>query len=376
MKYSLREKCIFCNSINLNTHFNTDYEIPIASYNVKENKDIINIPFNILCCKKCLTFQTKYLGDLNEIYKNNHADCYGTIRSTMNDNFANKIKDTVPNITNILEIGAGSGILSLSIFNILPDIDYHIIDPFYFGPIENRKITYKYLEKIDLKVININTIVMSHVFEHFYEPLKIIEQLYNSPNIEYICLNFPDLETYVKNKTYHVLNPEHTYYVENNFLKQIFLKYGFETILEEKFKEHSIFLIFKRTSMIINNEIVIKNVNSVNDINNYYNNINNTVSKLNNTLSVINTNEKNIFIWPCSMHSMYLFTFGLNSKYFKGILDNSKNKLNKYLYGYNLFCESFDNIVNNDNKSIIVLNGGCFNKELNLNKSSNIIYLI
>lgn len=373
--FSLRNKCIFCNSTNLKVYFDNDYTIPIASYNIDiKNNNNINIPFNILCCQDCLTFQTKYLGDLNEIYKNNHADGYGNIRSIMNDTFAELIKKTIPDISNILEIGAGSGILSLSIYNILPNINYNIIDPFYFGPIENRNIIYDYLENINLNMINTNIVVMSHVFEHFYEPLNIIEKLYNSQNIEYICLNFPDLETYIKNKTYHVLNPEHTYYVENDFLKQVFLKYGFETILEEKFKEHSIFLIFKRVSNI-NPDMIIKNKNSIEDIDNYYKNINDTVNKLNNTLSLYD-NKINKYIWPCSMHTMYLFIFGLEPNYFKAILDNSNNKLNKYLYGYNLLCESYNNLIDINDNSVIVLNGGCFNKELNLNKSSNILYLI
>lgn len=372
--YTLRNKCIFCNSLNLNIYFDKNYEIPIASYNIEENKDIIKIPFNVLYCNECFTFQTKYLGDLNEIYKNNHADNCGTIRTEMNDKFSELINKTIPNISNILEIGAGSGILSLSIYNILPNIEYNIIDPFYFGIIENRKIIYDYLENVDLELINTNIVVMSHVFEHFYEPLKIIEKLYNSKNIEYICLNFPDLETYITNKTFNILHPEHTYYIENDFLKQFFYKYGFETILEEKFKEHSIFLIFKRI-YVFNNNIIIFNNNSLSDINNYYKNINDTVNKYNNYLSLIDNNI-NKYIFPCSIHTMYLFIFGLNPNYFKAILDNSKNKINKYLYGYDLLCHSYNNIIDNNENSLIILNGGCFNKEMNLNKSSNILYLI
>jgi len=83
-----------------------------------------------------------------------------------------------------------------------------------------------------------------------------------------------------------------------------------------------------------------------------------------------------VHIFPCSIHTLYLFAFGLNSKYFKSILDNSKNKINKYLYGYDIKCQSFNDFIKNDNNSIVILNGGCFNKEIDLNLSSNIIFLL
>jgi hypothetical protein len=369
----IRNKCIFCNSVELSLFFENDNSIPVASYNVnKYDENIKLIPFNVLCCDNCFTFQTKYLGDLNDIYKNNHCDGCGTIRTEMHDRFAEIIINNVPNLFNVAEIGAGNGILSESILNIKKNINYTIIDPYYFGVKENRNIINDYIEQINISNINTNTIIMSHVFEHFYEPLTIIQKIEQSINIEYICLCFPDLETYIKNNTYNVLTPEHTYYVENNFLKNIFLKYGFKTIIEEKFKEHSIFLIFKRT--IKNNSLIVKNNNSINDIKKYYNSIFNKINKLNNLLLLTNENI-NTYIFPCSIHTLYLFAFGLNTKLIKSILDNSHSKINKYLYGYNLICESFNDIIINDEKSIIILNGGCFNKEINLNLTSNIIYI-
>jgi hypothetical protein len=370
----IRNKCIFCDSSKLSTFFEKDYTIPVASYTIDVyDEKYIQIPFNIQCCNDCKTFQTKYLGNLNDIYKNNHCDACGTIRTEMHDRFAELIINNIPNFESLAEIGAGNGVLSLSILNIKNNINYNIIDPYYFGIKENRNIINDYVENVDLNTINTNIIVMSHVFEHFYDPLTIIKKIAKSQNIEYVCLCFPDLETYIKNNTYNVLTPEHTYYIENNFLKQIFLKYGFETIIEEKFKEHSIFLIFKKTS-ILNNDIIPKNKYSLNDIKNYYDIIFKKINKLNNILSLTNNNI-DAYIFPCSIHTLYLFAFGLKTNYFKSILDNSKHKLNKYLYGYNIICKSFDNFIKNDKKSLVILNGGCFNKELNLNISSNIIYI-
>ena len=71
------------------------------------------------------------------------------------------------------------------------------------------------------------------------------------------------------------------------------------------------------------------------------------------------TNPNNLFyIWPCSVHSITLITMGLNYKRLSGILDNSPNKVGKYLYGYNLLCYSFDELVKTENNNISIIMGG------------------
>ena len=56
------------------------------------------------------------------------------------------------------------------------------------------------------------------------------------------------------------------------------------------------------------------------------------------------------YIWPCSIHTTTLFLFGLDYTKFKGILDNSPNKINKYIDGYNLLCGSFNELIKEENK--------------------------
>jgi hypothetical protein len=51
---------------------------------------------------------------------------------------------------------------------------------------------------------------------------------------------------------------------------------------------------------------------------------------------------------------------------------NFYNYINKYLYGYNLLCLSFNDIVNSNNPDncIIISGAGNYIKELNLNRLS------
>lgn len=369
--YYERKQCIFCNSINIKKYFDNNFTIPLGCSATEINNLNKYMPFNILKCNNCKTYQTQYLGDLNIVY-NYNAKPYGNIRNKMYDLFVDFILDN-NNINKILEIGGGSGALCDMIIN-KKYIDYTIVDPSYSG--ENLKINIinDFFENIDDNdnLFNCDTIIMSHVFEHFYEPLKIIEKIYKNNKIKYIYINHPELENFIKDDTYLVLNPEHTFYIENQFLEKLFLKYGFKLCRKYNHMNFAIFFEFERISYNINNDIILYNYNSDNDINIFFENIHNRVNKINNIIENL-SKDIYIYIWPCSMHTTYLLTFGLNKDLLKGVLDNSKDKIGKYLYGTNLLCLSFEETINKNNKIAIILNGGVYNQEININKDNIII---
>jgi hypothetical protein len=371
--FTERTKCIFCESSDLNTYFHKSYIIPLASYNTITNNEIsYSMPFNILSCNKCFTYQIKYLGDINEVYKINHAYSYGYILNQNNTSFTNLIFNNIHDINGIIEIGGGSGTLANHIIEKYNTL-YTIVDPYYFGNNDKINLVKDFFEDADISNIKGNTIIMSHVFEHFYEPLKIINKIKDNLNIHYVCINFPDLETYVQKGTLHLLNPEHTYYVQNNFIILLFQKYGFELITKNSYMEHSIYFLFKRNKDI-NTNIIPINIYTNNQIKSFYNNIFTNVEKITNKIN--NSNTIN-YLWPCSIHNIYLFTFGLDYKLFEGILDNSDHKINKFLYHYNIKCLSFKDIIKNTTKpTLIVLNGGCFNKEITEIKNDLIEFFI
>ena len=85
MDYTIRINCLFCNNklSTSNLYFENDRKIPIACYSQDEcNNDII-IPYNVYTCDNCKVSQTKYLGNLEIIYKFNHADSTGKIMQNM-----------------------------------------------------------------------------------------------------------------------------------------------------------------------------------------------------------------------------------------------------------------------------------------------------
>ena len=336
---------------------------------------MINIPFNIFTCSKCKTVQTKYLGDLNEIYKYNHATNTGTIMNNLHHKNLDLILKYQDNINNIIEIGCSKGSLADLILDNIK-LDYYIIEPHFIGNKDNKIIINNFYENVDDNNINANTIIISHVFEHFYNPKEILLKISNNKNIKNFFLVFPDLEYYINNNILHVLNTEHTYYVDNDFLINYFENYGFKLIEKQDYIGHSVLFYFIKNDIPINNQPIslwyestdrneLINVNYSLDI--FYKNIFDTVNKFN---KIINDNlDKEIYIWPASIHSLYLIIFGLNDKLLSGMLDNCQNKINNKLYGTNLKIFNFEEKIKEN--IILLITGGLFNKEIELKLINN-----
>jgi len=365
MNYIIRKKCIFCESNLVNTYFENDYENYVAHYQVDLDYNIdkmIKIPFNINICDICNTVQNKYLGNLDEIYKINHADGTGSTMISLHKKTANIIKKYKNEINNILEIGSSYGILADIILENIPNIAYNIIEPCYNGKKDNKIVYNDFYENIDDNKIDANTLIISHVFEHFYNPKEILDKIYNNKNIINFFLIFPDLEYYINNDILHVLNTEHIYYVDNQFLINELENYGFQLLEKDYHLNHSVIFYFKRITNIKNNNIY-KNINF--SLDKYFLNIFDKVDKFNKIINSYNNNNKKIYIWPSSIHSIYLCSFGLEYNKLIGMLDNSINKIDKKMYGLNLKIYSFNKIIQeNDENTIILLNGGIFNKEI------------
>ena len=362
MNYSVRNNCIFCKSNLDKTYFLKDKIIPVAVYCIdKEVTDDYLIPYNIYICNNCNAVQTKYLGNLDEIYKHNHADGTGTVMHKLHNTVFNLICKYKNNINNIIEIGSSKGILADLIISNL-NIEYNIIDPCFIGNIYNKTIYNNYYESIDDTNINANTLIISHVFEHFYNPIEILTKINNNKNIENFILVWPDLDYYLSNNILHVLNTEHTFYISNDYIKNLFNLYNFTLVDEIYYEGHSVIFYFKKNKKYLlegKKEIIFKN--NIDSVQYYFNNIEKMVTYFN---TVINNADVPIYIWPCSIHTIFLTVFGLNMDKITSVLDNSPLKINKKIYGLNKLCLDFKEILQKNKQSIIILNGGVFNKEV------------
>ena len=374
MNYTERTRCIFCEGESLLTSFKEDKQIPMGN-NVVDTKcdSFHSMPYNIQQCSACLSFQTKYLADVHILYENAFAGAYGSIRSTHNILFASFIADN-DKANYLCEIGAGNGELS-DILIEKKDVSYTIIDPSYCGKKEKKKILTTYFEDCKENDISANTIVMSHVFEHFYNPIDVLKKLQSLQSIEYIYLSFPDLESFIKDGTYLVLTPEHTFYIDTSFLITLFQQHGFSLQRKYSHLNHSVFLEFYRTSSPIE-KVLLRHEDSITE------RVDCFFKRLESSIQAIDTYRKKeipSYIWPCSMHTIFCLSLGLQEKYITNVLDNSPLKIGKYLFGYNLQCLSFKEIVQSQEKKTILLAGGCYNKEISdevKENTNNIVFLL
>ena len=360
--YTERKTCILCNGTTLTPMWDKSFEIPLGCY-VVPSKDTRcdSMPFNVLKCEGCRCYQTQYLGNVDIIY-NYNANCHGTIRSTMNTLFAKFIcEDT--KVEKIIEIGGGNGGLSDIVLESLPEVSYTIIDPTYSGNETGKIVRRDFFENIEESSITADSIVMSHVFEHFYEPTKIMERFQRMDTIQHIFLNFPDLESYIKDDNYHVLNPEHIYYVDNDCIVQLFKRYGFSLEKIYYHEKHSVFFKFTKIKEMVN-PISLERVNPTSEIDvpAFFQRIFDRVKHIEGILDHYPTRK--VYIWPCSMHTIFLFALGLDPNRIEAILDNSPHKIGQYLYGSKKPCIPFQKVFDSSEDCIVLLNGGCYNTEI------------
>jgi len=368
--YTVRDECIICKHKEFTKYFENDYStyLSFSLFNEIKN-DAVSIPFNIISCNKCHIIQTLYIGDINTIYGNNHVDDYGSTKNEINEGFSEFILRN-KYIINPIEVGACKNSLSKLIMKN-SDILYTIIEPGYRGDfVEKLTIINNYCENVDFKLLNGNTMIMSAVFEHFYNPVNILEKLRDATNIQYIYLNHPNFEYFCNNDINNILNFEHIYYIELDFLKQLFKLYGFKIDEIYDYKNNYYFLKFIRLEdYVLSNDITFNNITSYNDTVNYFNRMHTRINKLN---TMLQDSTSKYYIWPTSAHTVTLFMNGLQWNKLAGILDNSPNKIGKFMYGYNLQCESMnDKLIENtrENITIILTGAGLYLNELNITNS-------
>lgn len=365
--YKERKHCVICNCQEFDVVFSDNFTSSLSLSFTNEPTTPIFMPFNVLLCTKCSTAQTKYLGDLSIVYDKNHNDTYGSLKSGMMVQFANFINEN-EKIEGILEVGACNDALANCIQKDKL-YNYFIVEPNFTGNPSNITIIKNYAEEIDFRDVPINTIVMSHLFEHLYEPLDILSKIENSKNIKNIYLNHPDFEHNVRNNTYVVLNSEHTFYIEHNVLIALFQKFGFVLRNRVDYQNHSLFLQFEREETE-SPSLSLINMNVRADMKSFFGTMTSIIRTLHEKIK--KNPLKDYYMWPASAHSISLFACGFDTSLLKGLLDNSPNKIGKYLHTYNLYCSSFSKILEEGSPTIciIITGAGQYIKEIQTTHSS------
>ena len=361
-KYNIikRNLCTICDK-NLKNIYKLD-NFPIQLSCTKNAVNEVNT-LSFSQCESCYTIQLDNLIPLHILYSNQHNNIsIGKLWNNYFKLFCNEIKDNIKN-KNILEIGCPSGKIALNLYNYNK---WFIVEP-------NKNININFNEKIffiesffddnfniDEKI---DMIIHSHLFEHIYEPNQFLTKCYEllTPNGE-MFFGVPNMEHIGTNELCPFLGIffEHTIFLNKENITFLLKKNKFKIIKIIDYENHSTLYHCKK---IHNSELVQDIINF--KITNYYNIFfdvldiyKNFINKCNNIIKY----NKEVYLFGASYNTQFLISLGLNIKNITGILDNSKEKENKYLYGYNLKIYNPNILINKE--AIVILKNGYYVNEI------------
>jgi len=297
-------------------------------------------------CDTCGCVQLKKLLDPNILYGVAHNMTYNTpIWKEHHSQFSNFIY-TRKQSNEIIEVGGYSGVLAKHLTQKDKDIHYTILDMCDTDPmIENVKFINHNCETYNFQEDTI--VVMSHVFEHLYEPSNFIKNLKEN-NVTNVFISIPDMTAQVENKGIPIVQQEHTFFCDYNDIVYLFSKEGYACDSSYSYKNHSLFFHFIKSDGVISNYKFNKN-----RVIDYYA----TYQHNDTVISSIKDIEEPFFIVPGGLYGQVIYYFLKNKKNLLGFLDNDPSKIGKRLYGTANYIFKMDEIKNYDNITLLIYNG-------------------
>lgn len=307
---------------------------------------------------------------LDKLYSKSHGS--GTVGKTWRDHHELFFKLVNKYLKgNICEIGGGQN----SILNKIKDFskikNFYCFDRNLKLKKENKKIKKitKFFDKDYFKrkkFFSVDLLIHSHTFEHLYDPNQFLNDVKSilSKNGRHI-FTMPNMRPMIKKGYANAMNFEHPFYYDEKLVDSLLHKNNFKIIKKIFFKEdHSIMYVTK-----INSSLTMKDKTKVNNYLEYKKNLKlfqgmfkfwkKDITKINKLTRKYN----NVFLFGAHVFSQLMIFNGLNKKKITGVLDNDKQKINKFLYGTNFKIYS-PNLLKNITQPCIILRAGSYNKEI------------
>jgi predicted SAM-dependent methyltransferase len=360
-KFIPRDVCAICNSNLLHGYALEKFPVNLScsEFSNKYNYDTLSFSQ----CIGCNTIQLDKLIPLNILYQTSHnVASVGKVWENYFDLFIKKIAPLIEQ-KNVLEIGCPSGKLALKCNNYNK---WYIVDPNKNNEINfNDKIIFiqKFFDNTFKFDTCVDIIIHSHLFEHIYEPNDFLkkcneilnensEMIFGVPNMQFLTEN--SLALFVG------ISFEHTIFLNKENISYLLNTNGFEIIEIIDYENHSTIYHVKKQK---NNIYSIENFKITNYSNAFCSLIDEYRLFTDKCNLVINNNiHKDIFIFGASNNTQMLLFCGLDKEKFKGILDNCKEKQNKYFYGTKLKIYNPEILINND--AVVILKNGYYTEEI------------
>lgn len=299
---------------------------------------------------------------LDVIYSGYHSEAIGRTWENHHKKFAKLVEKFSGK--NVLEIGGSNGKLANDIISRKPDVNWTMIEP---NPSIKSKGRIKIIKKSFGKKTNFlnkfDTVVHSHVLEHFYNPSENFKKIYDClEDTGTHIFTVPNLYYWLKNDQPNALNFEHTIFLTEYYIDYLLKINGFKIIKKTHFGKHSIFYVTKKA--LIPKSGSIKIVNKYNFYKKIYLDFieRNTVlvSRFNDEIKKFNGP---VYLFGAHIFSQFLLNLGLNVNKIDAILDNSQLKQEKRLYGTKLFVQS-PSLLSGLKRGLVILRAGLYNTEI------------
>uniref|UniRef100_A0A6C0DQX4 C-methyltransferase domain-containing protein n=1 Tax=viral metagenome TaxID=1070528 RepID=A0A6C0DQX4_9ZZZZ len=378
---TIRTKCEICNGI-LNNIYKLE-NVPVNLSCIEFENDCFFDTLSFSQCLTCNTIQLDKLIPLNILYETSHN--YSSVGKIWENYFIlliKKIQSIIAPLNNsnwtstqdiqglqlpinktVLEIGCPSGKIALNCYDYEK---WYIVEPN-----KNNKIVFNdkifFIESFFNENLTIDKpidlIVHSHVFEHIYEPNKFLKKCYELLTENGVMVfGIPNMQHLAENSLSLFLGMffEHTIFLNKENVSYLMKKNGFAILEIIDYENHSTIYHVKKVRVETINIIPVIKITNYYDI--FFNLINeykSFIEKCNKTIS--NNPTKDIYIFGASYNTQIILSFDFKPELLKGVLDNCKEKQNKYLYGSKLKIYSPE-IVNNN--TIVILKNGYYVNEI------------
>lgn len=262
---------------------------------------------------------------------------------------------------NVLEVGGGQGKLAERVMAI-KKAKWTILDPnpTYNGTdIEVKK---GFLDNNFKWDGVLDTIVFSQVLEHAYEPKEFIAKIASLlPVGGKLIFAYPNLEWWVRKKYTNALNFEHTMMLTDYHVDYLLKLNNFKIIKKIAYIDHSFFYVTEKVSCMPSAEMPLTQYFEYKKL--FMEFINYHIKSVRELNKMIDAVGEPVYLFGAHIFSQYLLCFGLNKAMIKGVLDNSKTKQRKRLYGTDFIVQS-PKVLKKQNKPVVILKAGIYNEEI------------
>lgn len=352
----IRTECAVCCSASLKEEFSLkNYPIKFLSENTDSKNDQV-IDHTLVSCQKCFCLQLQNLVDPKILYSMSHNSSKSEVWLKHHKLLADFIYEGLNGqpLKKIVEIGGSSGVIAeqLSKYN---DVQYTIFDLCDYDPkIPNVNFLVGNCESADFA--QDTSIVMSHVFEHLYEPNKFVRNMARN-NIRSIFLSVPNMTLQLANKIHPVIYQEHTFFCEIDDIKKMFAEYGYHSKKEYFYGIHAILIHFEKTPDVVSIEEK-RDYSTVKKIIDTYHEKKQIAESL--------VLDSPYYVIPACFSGQLIY-FNILPQYKKnilGFLDNDKTKTGKRMYGTDAFVFRMEEVKKYEGPLKIVIHKGAYVDEI------------